>query len=68
MKRHELEIEILEDGTLSIEVHGVKGEECVELTSALEEALGDVVQRDRKAAFYEESEDTNRSVKDWSQS
>jgi len=36
----EIEVAITNEGRLSMEVHGVKGDACLELTKALEETLG----------------------------
>jgi len=40
MELQEIEIFIDKDGKVRIEVRGVKGEACLDLTKALEEALG----------------------------
>ncbi|MBN2548053.1 MAG: DUF2997 domain-containing protein [Anaerolineales bacterium] len=40
MELQEVEIIIEKDGRVRIEVRGVKGEACLELTKELEEALG----------------------------
>ena len=53
MKR-ELIIQIAPDGTVSLEVKGVAGPECLEVSKFLEEALGQVVERERTSEFYQE--------------
>ena len=55
MKSHELDIVIDEHGNISVQVNGVSGAECVELTKDLEDALGQVTERRKTAAYYEES-------------
>jgi hypothetical protein len=55
-KKQELEIQIAQDGTVSINVHGIKGESCLDLTKELEDALGVVLDRERKSSFYEQEE------------
>jgi hypothetical protein len=55
-KKQELEIEIASDGTVSINVQGVKGKACLDLTKDLEESLGVVLARETKPSFYEEEE------------
>ncbi|MBN1954051.1 MAG: DUF2997 domain-containing protein, partial [Anaerolineae bacterium] len=40
METQEIEVFIDKDGQVRIEVRGVKGESCLDLTQALEAALG----------------------------
>ena len=40
MEFQEIEVIIEKDGSVRIEVHGVKGQACLDLTAALEQALG----------------------------
>ncbi|HML40079.1 MAG TPA: DUF2997 domain-containing protein [Bellilinea sp.] len=40
MNLEELEITIDKDGQVSVHVHGVKGQACLDLTKSLEDALG----------------------------
>ena len=54
MKSHELDIVIDENGNISVQVQGVSGPECIALTKDLEEALGQVTERRKTAAYYEE--------------
>ena len=44
MELQEIEVFIDEDGKVRIEVRGVKGEACLDLTQALEAALGGEVE------------------------
>lgn len=51
-KKQELEFTIDDDGKISIKVIGAQGKECLELTKAIEEALGIVVDRQKTPDFY----------------
>lgn len=62
MKR-ELEIEITPDGEVKIKVKGASGGECLELTKALEEALGVVVDRQMTSEYYHAEVSTEETVK-----
>jgi hypothetical protein len=53
MKR-EIEVVIGPNGAVSFEVKCVKGDSCMDLTKALEERLGEVVERERTPEFYQE--------------
>ena len=53
MKRKELEIVISPDGELTVKVEGVAGEGCLEETAFLEEALGEVIEREKTPEFYQ---------------
>ena len=50
----EIEIIVMADGTVSLEVIGVRGPGCVDLARALEQALGEVESRECKVEFYEQ--------------
>lgn len=52
MSQAELQIVISPTGKVEIEVQGVQGSGCMELTRFLEEALGDVDERTFKAEYY----------------
>ena len=54
MKR-EMVIQIAPDGTISLQVKGVPGGECVEFSKFLEDALGDVIEREKTSEFYQEA-------------
>jgi hypothetical protein len=54
MKR-EMVITIAPDGTISLEVKGVKGGECLDFSKFLEDALGDVIEREKTSEFYQEA-------------
>ena len=53
MVLQELEIMIDAEGKVSIKVSGAKGDQCLELTRPLEEALGAVEQREYTADYYQ---------------
>ncbi|HWR40105.1 MAG TPA: DUF2997 domain-containing protein [Patescibacteria group bacterium] len=53
MDMQELEIIIGADGKVSVKVAGAKGDQCLELTRPLEEALGQVEQREFTADYYQ---------------
>ena len=50
-EKPEIIIEIDEDGNITFEVNNVKGQGCKELTKALEDALGEVTDRNYKEEF-----------------
>jgi hypothetical protein len=52
MNSPELEIVITPQGKIEIEVKGVQGPGCKDLTRALENALGEVDERELKAEYY----------------
>jgi hypothetical protein len=54
--KHELDIQIAHDGTVTINVLGTKGKSCLDLTRDLEESLGAVLDRETKPSFYEQEE------------
>ncbi|MDO9325744.1 MAG: DUF2997 domain-containing protein [Methanoregula sp.] len=54
MAMQELEITIDNEGRVLVHVTGVKGEECLALTKALENAVGDVQERSFSSDYYEQ--------------
>ena len=56
----EIEIVVSADGTVTVEALGAVGAGCLELTKALEEALGTVESRACKTEFYEETQTTEQ--------
>jgi hypothetical protein len=52
-QKQELEIQISEDGTVTLNVQGAKGSSCLDLTKDIEESLGVVLEREKKPSFYE---------------
>ena len=57
----DIEITIAPSGEVSFEIKGVKGSRCIDETRFLEEAVGEVVERERTAAYYE-AEDEGASI------
>lgn len=52
MSQAELQITISPEGKVQIEVKGVQGPGCTDLTKSIEAALGDVDKRTFKAEYY----------------
>ena len=52
-QKHEIEINIDDNGNVSFQVKGLKGKKCLEVTKELEEALGIVKSREKTAEFYQ---------------
>lgn len=57
---HRVIITIPKGGDLEIEVDGIKGPSCKDITKALEKSLGTVTDSKKKAEFYEQAEAENR--------
>lgn len=53
MKEEKVRVKIKEDGTVNVEVLGVKGKDCIAMTQGLEEALGVVTKRTKKQEYHE---------------
>jgi len=53
MDKHELEIEILPDGTVRVEVFGVKGADCMQYAELMEKIVGMLQEKKVKNEFYE---------------
>lgn len=49
----EIKLKIMPDGEVKVEVRGVKGAQCVELTKFLEDQLGLVIKREKTAEYYQ---------------
>jgi hypothetical protein len=62
MRMQDIEITIGPTGEVSFEVKGVKGSRCIDETRFLEEAVGEVTERERTAAYYE-ADETGASVR-----
>ena len=60
--RHELEIVIKPDGTLTLDVKGGRGPSCLDLTRELEENLGVVEEREKRPEFYLEEESEREQI------
>lgn len=53
MDEETITVTIHPDGRVEVHVEGVKGEECVALTKALEEALGGKTERELTPEYFE---------------
>lgn len=58
MEMHEVQVVIAPDGKVTIEVNGVKGGGCLELTEQLEKALGTVASREMSPEAHQQVEVT----------
>lgn len=58
MELQEIDVFIEKNGQVRIEVRGVKGTSCLEITAALEQALGgQIAEREMTAESYETAPD-----------
>jgi hypothetical protein len=64
MESQDLEITISATGEVKIEVKGVQGAGCLDLTKNLENALGTVEDRQLKGEYYQENQQQNQQ---WNQ-
>lgn len=63
MQLEEIEVIIEKDGRVRLQVRGVKGEACLDLTKALEQALGgEIEERRMTSEAYETPPDVQRPV------
>ena len=60
MELQEIDIFIEKDGQVKLEVRGVKGPGCLDLTRDLEKALGGHVEREMRPEAYEAIEQYNQ--------
>ena len=60
-RKEELEISISNTGEVTINVIGVKGKSCVDITKDLEESLGIMKYFERKSEFYQQDNNQNTS-------
>jgi hypothetical protein len=66
MELQEVEVFIEKDGQVRIEVRGVKGMSCLEVTKALEAALGGQVQdRQMTAEAHEVTQEQAQQQQQW---
>ena len=56
-------IQIAPDGTVSLQVKGVPGPECVDFSKFLEEALGEVTDREKTSEYYQDAARTDVPLK-----
>lgn len=57
-----IKFKIDRDGNVDIDVSGVEGASCADITRAFEEALGEVKEVQRKPNFYVELEGTENHI------
>ncbi|MEW6502992.1 MAG: DUF2997 domain-containing protein [Chloroflexota bacterium] len=62
MEIQEIELTILPDGKVEISVRGVKGNACLEITRAIEEALGNQILERKMTAESQESVSRNSNL------
>jgi hypothetical protein len=55
--KKDIVITIGPDGEVKIEVEGVAGKDCLDLTKFLEDELGEVTDRQFTSAYYQEEEE-----------
>lgn len=60
--KQEIEFVIKPDGTVEERVIGVSGPDCEKVTETIEQALGEVVKRERTSDYYNESQSTGETV------
>jgi hypothetical protein len=69
MELQEIDVFIEKDGQVRIEVRGVKGGSCLDITAALEQALGgQIAEREMTAESYETTQESvldQQIVKGW---
>lgn len=58
--KSEIEVVIKPDGSVTFEVKCAKGPSCMDLTRAIEQSLGEVVETERTPEFYQEAEESDR--------
>lgn len=56
MENQEVKIIISKDGKIQMEVDGVKGKKCIDITDDIEKILGSVQERKLKPSYYDESD------------
>lgn len=61
-QRQEIEFIIRPDGTVEEKVTGVGGPACEDVTRGIEQALGEIEQRERTADYYRTTERTSDEV------
>ena len=62
MEMQELEITISRDGRVQVGVKGAHGRECLGITKGIEDALGEVTERNFRQEFYEREVEVTGSV------
>ncbi|MBN2440598.1 MAG: DUF2997 domain-containing protein [Spirochaetales bacterium] len=61
-ERHDIDITISNTGEVHLEVKGIKGSRCLDITKDIEDELGIVINREKKSEFYEQVNDTDINI------
>lgn len=61
-KRHDININITADGKVELEVKGVDGPLCLDITRELEQELGVVVNREKTSEYYKQPDVTEIKI------
>jgi hypothetical protein len=64
MEMQELEITISMDGQVQVGVKGAHGQECLSLTRGIEDALGEVTERNFRPEYYEQEVEEFHTVQE----
>lgn len=64
MTKQELEIQISDKGDVTVNVIGIKGKKCMDITKELEECLGIISSFEKKPEFYQQVEQTEINVQE----
>ncbi len=59
----EIEVVIGADGKVTMETHGLKGQECAQETAQLEQVLGKVVRREKTREWYQQAAGVKGTVR-----
>jgi hypothetical protein len=60
--RQQIEFIIKPDGSVEERVTGMTGPDCVEQTAGIEQALGEVVEREHTSDYYQNPQQSDNSV------
>ncbi len=60
--KQELEIIISPTGEVQLKVLGMAGKGCLEATREIEDALGEVIAREKTSEYFKEGEDTTVKI------
>ena len=63
-KRHDIDITITKKGEVHIEVKGIDGTRCLDITKDIEEELGEVLKKEKTSEYYKEVNETGINIKD----
>ena len=61
-QRHDIDIVITQQGEVHLEVKGVKGTKCMDLTKDIEEELGIVIEQEKKSEYYQQENQTEINI------